>query len=335
MSPDNIINPKTYLDRSNKKRPFYFISYSNKDKESVYPLLNDLYEDNVNYWYDVELNPGDFWDERVSKVIHSEHCVGAIVFLSLNSLVSDAVRKEAEIMLSIKERRPFRIIPVILGFNSARELIAKTINISAKFYENDDATFYRHFTESLWSTFAEAKEKLSAVAEIDSAKDVDILDSGKFSWPGGNHIILFGKYPFDENGNLKEIEWNMVCNNRNQYFFVSRYCLDFVGVRDIQNKIKIISNSLSDISGFDRVELINENFLSDYSDVISPMLPTDYADKNRQQLLRLFWVLEGDGKNKDNYVLYNAQKIKIEESIVREQINAGIRLVLKINSNED
>lgn len=336
MSPDNINIPKTYLDRSNEERPFYFISYSNKDKESVYPLLNELYKDNVNYWYDIELDPGDFWDERVSNVIHSKHCVGAIVFLSLNSLVSDAVRKEAEIMLSIKEKnRKFRIMPVILGFNNPRELIAKTMNISSKFYDNDDAAFFRHFTESLWSTYDDAKIKLSDVAEKDSAKDRNNLNSGKFSWPGGNHGILFGKYPFDESGNLRDIEWNLVCNYRNQYHFVSKYCLDFVAVKDIQNKIKIVSDSLSDISGFERVELISEDFLNNYSDVISPMLPTDYADKNRQQLLRLFWVLEGDGKTKGNYVFYNAQKIKVEENIVREQINAGIRLVLVINNNVD
>lgn len=335
MSPEIIHNPKTYLDRSNKKRNYYFISYSHKDKSRVYPLLDELFEENVNYWYDVELDPGDFWNERVSKVINSEQCVGAIVFMSVNSLVSDAVRKETEIMLSIRKMRQFRIIPVIIGFNSDRELIVETMRISSKFYDNNDAAYFKQFSESLWLLFDDSKEELSRVAEKDFAKDGKILNPGNFSLPDGNHIILFGKYPFDENGNSREIEWIMVCNNRNQYYFVSKYCLDFVGVRDIPKTIKVISDSLSGISGFDRVELVNEDFLSDYSDDISPMLPTDYADKNRQQLLRLFWVLEGDGKTDGNYVLYNAQKIKIDENIVRDQINAGIRLILVINSSVD
>ena len=73
--------PKTIYDRVNRKHDKYiFISYSHRDCDVVFPLLDVLYNKNVNFWYDTELSEGDVWNKKVANILTNKDCVG-IIFL--------------------------------------------------------------------------------------------------------------------------------------------------------------------------------------------------------------------------------------------------------------
>lgn len=340
-STKEIVFPKTYCDREARQNSkYFFISYSHKDKELVYDVLNNLYEQNVNYWYDVELDPGDVWNKKVEKIINNAHCRGAVIFLSENSLISNACREEVKLMLSLANERDFRIIPIIIGHESAKELILNVANSNDDFYQNGMMLFRGFTIDGIWKKYEDSVDDISSIAEKENVKEGynlnvrgSFLQELDYVSHDGNRIFHCGKYPFDEEGNVKEIEWNLISNDGELYYLVSKYCVDFVDVNNIEKIIEEINNSMNNQFYIEKLDLINEEFINDYSKVILDSIPTNFADRNRQQLLRLFWVKKNDG-NVKGYVLYNSQNIKINENIKRDKINAGIRLVLVINNEK-
>ncbi len=330
--------PKTYYDNESRRNSnFFFVSYSHKDREMVFDVLYQLYDASVNYWYDNDLDPGDVWNVRVEKIMQNEHCHGAILFLSADALISDAVRKEIKVMEDISKTRSFRIIPVIIGYENPKELILSVADKNDDFYDNGYALFKNITKNGIWLRYDDAVDRIVHFSDKENVKDGyarSFLPDLTYISQNGSRSFLLGKYPSEEDGVPRDIEWTEVCNKGDLYYFISKYCLDFTDEEDIGKVIEKIKQTMSDITCVEELVLINEDFLNNYSKDISNALPTNYADRNRQQLLRLFWVLEDDGKNGQAYALYNSNNRKIVANIQRDRINAGLRLILVINNNK-
>ena len=66
--------------------PYIFVSYSHRDIERVYPILDDLYDKKFRLWYDESCEVGnDFRDELRTRIKNSE---GVILFVSKASMAS-------------------------------------------------------------------------------------------------------------------------------------------------------------------------------------------------------------------------------------------------------
>lgn len=330
--------PKTYYDNESRRNSnYFFISYSHKDQELVFDMLFRLYDSSVNYWYDVNLDPGDVWNNRVEKIMKNEHCHGAILFLSENSLVSNAVQEEIKLMNEIAKARPFRIIPIIIGFDNAKRLILSVAEKDDDFFQTGYALFNNITKDGIWLLYNDAAEQIVKFSEKENVKEgfsCSFLPDLNYISQNGKRSFLLGEYPIEEDGVPREIEWLEVCNNGDLFYFVSKYCLDFIDKDHIDNVIDKIKRTMSSMQYVEDVVLINETFIRDYSKIISDSLPTNYADRNRQQLLRLFWVLAEDGKNEQSLCLYSSNNNKIETNIQLNTINAGVRLILIINNNK-
>ena len=77
---------------------YLFISYAHKDSDTVFSVLNNIYNLGVNYWYDKELDVGDVWHEVAGVFLRNEKCRGSVVFLSVDAVASDAVFQEVQII---------------------------------------------------------------------------------------------------------------------------------------------------------------------------------------------------------------------------------------------
>ena len=262
--------------------------------------------------------------------------------MSVNSIISDAVQREIHIMEELSKEREFRLIPIIMGYEDAKSLILDVATSNDLFYQGGGILLFRKFTaDGIWIKYSEAVENICKAAESENAKEGQtvnlkrsFLQELNYISQGGNRSFLCGKYPMEEDGVLRDIEWTLICNNGDDYYFVSRYCIEFVDIKNIDSTIEEIKKTMESQQYIEDVILLNEAFLTDYSSCISDVLPTDYADRNRQQLLRLFWVSVGDGSKKYQYSLYNSQNIKIVGNIQKDKINAGIRLILIINNKK-
>lgn len=118
------------------------------------------------------------------------------------------------------------------------------------------------------------------------------------------------------------------------YYLVSEYCLDFEPYNSAHKLESIIYRDLKRYNYVQSVSLINEKDIEKYSKKIGPTLPTNFAESIRAQQLKVFWV--ADEEDRDKLYLYNSnnKKINIDYNFKALTINAGIRLVLCINSKK-
>ena len=99
MKNDHLViskNPPNY----NGDEPYAFISYSHKDGVMVHEELWRLNNHGFHFWYDDGITAGDYWDQTVKEKICSDQCKVVVFFISTNSLCSESVRKEMDIVKS-------------------------------------------------------------------------------------------------------------------------------------------------------------------------------------------------------------------------------------------
>ena len=76
----------------NGNEPFIFVSYSHKDNDTVWPIINKMINDGYRVWYDNGINPGTEWDEFIATKI--KNCDYFIALLSESYIASDNCKDE-------------------------------------------------------------------------------------------------------------------------------------------------------------------------------------------------------------------------------------------------
>jgi len=82
--------------------PYIFVSYSHKDSEQVFPILQKLYERGLRIWYDEGIDPGSEWPEEIAN--HLLNCGLFLLFMSPDAAESHNVRRE--ITMAIDRKKP-------------------------------------------------------------------------------------------------------------------------------------------------------------------------------------------------------------------------------------
>ena len=73
-------------------KPYVFISYSHRDTDRVYRILEHMTEAGYRYWYDEGIDPGTEWDENIAS--HISNAAYMIAFVSQNYLGSQNCKDE-------------------------------------------------------------------------------------------------------------------------------------------------------------------------------------------------------------------------------------------------
>ncbi|MDX2216701.1 MAG: toll/interleukin-1 receptor domain-containing protein [Oculatellaceae cyanobacterium bins.114] len=106
-----------------------FLSYNRKDKKRVEKIAEQLYQQGVAVWMDVnELQPGEVWQQRLEEFIESDIFRTAVVFISKNNIgpwqrreIDAFIRKDISTQSRLNKNYP--IIPVILRSRGERPLV--------------------------------------------------------------------------------------------------------------------------------------------------------------------------------------------------------------------
>lgn len=331
----------TYLSKDLlKNKQYLFISYSHNDQEStVYPILKDAFDSDVNFWYDKELNVGDNWFDEVSDVIQSRRCVGAVIFLSRHSVGKLTIFREIkELNLRRSKTANFKTMVVLVGYNTIKEY---TSDVASKI---DDMNNMLQFLGEL-NTLIEGNDRLYYVHEKDEDTVEEIVSFSKRMGANAKGQVLAGSF-LDWEKNEKRgneyflklgicewtnevISWKLINYDKNtgQALYVSEFCVDFIGRNRIGDFEAMLHKQLS----FDYVcdsGIIKESYITDMGELVGDFIPTDKSDEHRSQVLRLFLV-DGNIRLK----LYNSQNVLISENILPD-VNYGVRLYLIIDSNK-
>ena len=342
--------PYLYSDRDVIRNDRYvFVSYSHGDKTEVFEILNEAYGRGVNFWYDKAMVAGDIWSETAKSALMDPHCMGAIVFLSVNSALSDPVHEEIQCINSIFENNSkFGILPIYVGCDNLSSLLKsvwttgkgmdfmpKTSDFT-KLVAYDDATqgerrLYTYFgSDNLLDNLLEFSEKLDILeVQTFNVKNSKIASIPGFYTEKGGYFLELGKYHFNKLDDDTPIIWKLIKKENSEYTFVSNYALDFTTQRciaDVEQKIKQQMNKYPFVTD---VSLLTLKLLNSCGELIGDFIPTDYADSNRAQILKTFWL-----KDENDYEICNSLGSLIELPINPNSVNCGIRLTIKINEDK-
>ena len=80
---------------------YIFVSYCHKDKEMVFPIIEQLVKDGYRIWYDEGIDPGTEWPEIIAQ--HLNECSAVLAFITENSLNSHNCRREISFALLKKK----------------------------------------------------------------------------------------------------------------------------------------------------------------------------------------------------------------------------------------
>ena len=360
MEKSDAEKPLTYLQREvRKNNSFVFVSYSHRNDREVYDTLHRLYDLGVNYWYDAEFKFGDKWDSRAIEQLEKKDCVGAIVFVSNQTIISDACHKEVIKLIELnKELKNKTIIPVLIGYNEpmkayedtkkkienkefddiiknnnfysidekieAFKIITGDNTVISPSYSCDDYKWIDGLVESLSLLGVVEKQMFYLQNTFFTSK----LDT-KFDNSKNTYVLNLGSYPFDIDGNEEKIVWNAVWQEKNILTLVSEYVIDYDFKDNIENIIENVKNSFEKMDFIEYIGLIDKYQLEQYKEYIGKFITTDYADSKRGQLLKLNYIKCNESDKE--YELVNVNGTKYEEVNKTSDNNYGVRLILKIN----
>ncbi|MBD3352562.1 MAG: TIR domain-containing protein [Candidatus Lokiarchaeota archaeon] len=92
--------------------PFVFVSYAHKDRNEVYPIINQLHKRGIPIWYDEGIEPADEWLETIADAL--SHCRVFLVFISNNSIKRNNVKREVHQAMKRYDKDEVKIVPVYL-----------------------------------------------------------------------------------------------------------------------------------------------------------------------------------------------------------------------------
>lgn len=88
--------------------PYVFVSYSHRDKEEVFEIINDLMLCACNIWYDTGIHSGEDWNNEIAEHLFNAECV--LFMVTANSIQSEYVKDE----LNFAKSKQKKIYPVFL-----------------------------------------------------------------------------------------------------------------------------------------------------------------------------------------------------------------------------
>ncbi len=348
-----LAKPPSLIDREVLNNENYlFVSYAHKDSETIFPILADIFTKGVNYWYDKELDVGDVWHEIAGEYLVNEHCRGAIVFLSKESAASDAVYREVQTINSICKERSFRKILVLLDSDDILDLCGSTMKLkkdSANIKKKIDAIYdlsedenciywVNAKTEDTCKMLVEQSQKTDTNTHntvIINQTDIEALlkSSHKLWLEGASYYITVGKYQWDSENNFEPITWKLVGQDECRYIFVTRYAIDCAEYTRLAEIERTVFDQVNAYPYITKIYTMDTEFCKKYGETAGKNIMTDYADLKRAQYLRAFWVKSLDAASVSYLICNSAGKV-LNTSIIPDNINCGVRLVMIIDSSK-
>ena len=145
------------------REKYIFVSYSHRDRELVYPIIEKMTADGYRIWYDEGVAPDSEWPEYIAA--HLDGSYTCLAMVSANSMRSQNCRREINFALS--REKPLTVVyledtQIPLGM----EMQLSVTQPVYKYLFEEDTDFYNklYCAESLNETFAVEPSTSSSVS---------------------------------------------------------------------------------------------------------------------------------------------------------------------------
>lgn len=89
--------------KCDESKPYAFVSYSHKDSEKVYKIIETMRANGYNVWYDSGIDPGTEWDQNIAS--HVKGCSYFIAFVSQGYVGSENCKDELNYARDLNKER--------------------------------------------------------------------------------------------------------------------------------------------------------------------------------------------------------------------------------------
>ena len=89
--------------KCDESKPYIFISYSHRDSDTIYEIIEKLNDCGYNVWYDGGISPGSEWDQNIAS--HVKGCTYFIAFVSQAYISSENCKDELNFARDMDKER--------------------------------------------------------------------------------------------------------------------------------------------------------------------------------------------------------------------------------------
>lgn len=240
MSDAYTMTAPTVLNRASNRDSYLLVSYSHKNGRLVDEVLNRLFVDGANYWYDIEMSTGDNWKKKVSNFLQTRKGCGGMLFLaSAQYLLSESCSWEMdEFLTRRKNDENFRAYVVLVLDPQAYENVKATGNPyeMLKLY-----AYYMHHQNGGLST-GELDKNLEKLGDILEKEKEDNVRDGK-----GDRFNNTYRSVILADDNVADVEKSLLCD----IFEKNHFCVTpvFKKLSDYYQKQRELSSETDDNTG--------------------------------------------------------------------------------------
>ena len=209
------------------EQDYIFVSYSHKESEMVWPIIDGLKKKGYRIWYDDGIDPGTEWDKNIAE--HIMHCSVFVAILSYNYLNSKNCKDELNYSRELDKKQLIIYLDELSLPPEIQMRIGRIQAVHKKHYK-DSESFYA---------------KISKTDGIDCCKN-DFLNAENDDEYIGDEIC-----PFPETRNIKLklqpmtslcIDYGTIkCNGETVEISVRQGDLRQECVNDVLEYIKLVS----------------------------------------------------------------------------------------------
>ncbi len=165
------------------KEPYIFVSYSHRNKDIVFPIVERLIKDGYRVWYDSGIKPAEEYNEYIAK--HINKCWCFISMITPEYFDSYYCKKEMKYSIrKNKQQYPIYLSETVLP--DEFDMHIGDIQSVSKYKISNEPSFY----DELYSAkiLAECKGAVSGATEYSRPKTLALDDSHMVKYVGTNAV---------------------------------------------------------------------------------------------------------------------------------------------------
>ena len=148
---------------------YFFVSYSHRDYKKVYPDILKLQQHGIPIWYDQGLSSGDNWIKVVEQAVCRYACIGAIFYVSENSVDSTSIDEEIDVVL--RTGKPF--LSINLPIENIKGHIGETVSFEEMVALKNNTSQPKRFAEVFNNKTLYLKYDDSVYDKADSIRKIE------------------------------------------------------------------------------------------------------------------------------------------------------------------
>lgn len=156
------------------EKPYAFVSYSHMDSGKVYPIIQRLIQEGYRIWFDEGITPSHEWRGVINQKVRD--CSMFIVFVSMASMASDEVQREATFAINMDKPLHIIYLEEVPNGDIPNSLLADFVNNQCVYAYRMHSTELHEKLRAPLTPFLEEKHEAESTSQTPKAAEKNITN---------------------------------------------------------------------------------------------------------------------------------------------------------------